>query len=239
MSNIYKNCKKITNTNSRIYKEYLNTVRFRFYILQMVILSITFILLLSSSNGMDIIPIWRQVYDIVALVLLSSILIYYIYSKYKQNDFFIADEPNWQKMQLNSDLTENLTFYEQVSNQLNQNKDAVRKFLKTFKNFFVIFIIGLFEDNIKSFLVTVFQLANISNLARFISLIVLLLLGFLPYSSIFYSIFLVFNRPYNKLKQFLETCIDHGLFVKNYTLLYCTKKILEVNRKNRMGKIES
>ena len=224
---IYKKCKRVTNTKSQAYKNYAQDVKNKFNALKLCLFLAVAIPMVLFTSSNDIVPSSEKPYCALWIfLLLSSIILY----KWKHNSFFIKETPNCKKMAFNSDLTRNMLSYKQVSDQLNKNKSAVRMVFKTFKNFFIIFVIGLFEDDIKTFLVTSFQLISIWRRAVFFYLLILLLaLLLLPLSTVFYNILLLIIFPYSKLKQLINICIDNGLFVKNYTLLYCTKKILEEN----------
>lgn len=224
---VYKKCKRVTNIKSKAYKSYAKDVKDKFDVLKLCLFLVVTIPMVLFTSSNDIIPSSKKIYCVLWIILiLFSIILY----KKKHNSFFTKKKPNCKKMAFNSDLSKNILLYKQVSQQLNKNKSAVRMVFKTFKNFFIIFVIGLFEDDIKTFLVTSFQLINIWRRAIvFYLLLLLLALLLLPLSTVFYNILLLIIFPYSKLKQWINICIDNGLFVKNYTLLYCTKKILEEN----------
>jgi hypothetical protein len=113
--------------------------------------------------------------------------------------------------------------YKNASNQLNKNKEAVRKTFKLSKYIFIVFVVNSLEDDIKDLFIS--HLDNLKLWLIFIWLIFILLFYFLRCSYLIGNIISISMDINTKVSSLVDKCIDHGLFVKNYTLLYSTIKL--------------
>lgn len=89
----------------------------------------------------------------------------------------------------------------------------------------MILVINSLEDNIKNLFIS--HLYNFNLWVAFIWLIVTLLFYFLHWSYLIGNIITILMDITTKANNIIDTYIDHGLFVKNYALLYSTVKIVE------------
>lgn len=126
-------------------------------------------------------------------------------------------------MALISNFDKYPSVYKNASNQLNKNKEAVRKTFKLSKYIFIVFVVNSLEDDIKDLFIS--HLDNLKLWLIFIWLIFILFFYFLRCSYLIGNIISISMDINTKVSSLVDKCIDHGLFVKNYTLLYSTIKL--------------
>ncbi len=128
-------------------------------------------------------------------------------------------------MALNSNFDKYSSVYQNASSQLNKNKEAVRKTFKLSKYIFMVLVINSLEDEIKNIFIS--HLDNLKLWLIFIWLVFILLFYLLGSSYLIGNIISIIISINTKANNIVDKLIDHGLFVKNYALLYSTIKILE------------
>lgn len=128
-------------------------------------------------------------------------------------------------MALNFNFDKYSSVYQNASNQLNKNKEAVRKTFKLSKYIFMVLVINSLEDEIKNIFIS--HLDNLKLWLIFIWLVLILLSYLLGSSYLIGNIISIIIDINTKANNIVDKLIDHGLFVKNYALLYSTIKILE------------
>lgn len=227
-NNVYKQCTKVTNINSSTYKKYkkdlnlkLNTIQFIF--IYIAIFGIPFFI----EFGQTSIPISDQIFDISLIFVIPGLILWH---KHRNKSFFVKD-PSFKEMALSSNFDKYSLVYQNASNQLNKNKEAVRRTFKLSKYIFMVLVINSLEDNIKNLFIS--RLYNFNLWVAFIWMIVTLLFYFLHWSYLIGNIIIILMDIATKANNIIDTCIDHGLFVKNYALLYSTIKIVEEKDANK------
>lgn len=234
MSNIYKNCKKITNTKSKEYKNYKDQTSLSLNAIVCVVVcnlifDVPFILRLMlplNSNA--------RAHIVFYLITLISGTLIFFWRKIKYSSFFYQFS-SWEKLSTHIDVQNHRLLYEQATKQLAKNKTAVKLSFKLFQNVFIIFVVGTVEDNIKQYIWTWFNnLGSISNIIEACVVTSGVIICFLFFCNIIsYPIFIL-NSLITYLKHIIDTCIDHGMFVRNYALLNATIKIIETEYKNKL-----
>ncbi|WP_391484412.1 hypothetical protein [Lactobacillus jensenii] len=223
-NDVYKQCKQVINVNSDTYKNYRKDVNTK---LNEILAAFTWTVVCGFpffiEFGQTTIPISDQVFDITVII---TGLVFFIWYKYSHKSFF-AKEPAFKKMALVCNVDKYHFLYQKATHQLNQNKDAVRKTFKLSKYIFMIFVINSIEDDIKGIFIS--HLSNLKLWSIFIWIILTLLFTLLHFSHIIGKIITIFININAKTNSIIDTCIKHGMFVKNYTLLYSTIKVLEEN----------
>lgn len=237
MSNIYKKCQKITNTKSKEYKKYRDQTNQYF---NEIICAVVFNLMLDVPFIFQLMgpltPKAREYIMFYLAALIGTTFIFF-WRKIKNSNFFYQFS-DWKALSTHINIQNYDLLYEQATKQLTKNKAAVKLSFKLLRNVFIIFVVGIFEDNIKQYICTWFNNlgspAKISEAFVLMLVIIILLLKVCPMISylISYLIFL-FNFLATYLEHIVDTCIDNGMFVKNYALLNATIKILETEYKNK------
>lgn len=162
----------------------------------------------------------------ILIILFIIVPALFLYFRYRHHSLF-AQDPDFKKMALPSDLNTYNLLYSKATDKLEENKKAVRKTFHLLKNIFILIVIGSFEDNIKSFVISALHLTNLIQWLIFMWLFLILSFYFLHLSSLIGYVMVKLIDIENKINFCLDKCIDHGMFVREYVLLFSTIKILE------------
>lgn len=213
---IYKQCTKVTNIHSSTYINYKKDLNSKLN-------TISSIAIWTLVFGFPFVIEWDQnSYQIFFIIIvISGGILWY---KYKNKSFF-AKDPVFKEMALNFNFDKYSSVYQNASNQLNKNKEAVRKTFKLSKYIFMVLVINSLEDEIKNIFIS--NLDNLKLWLIFIWLVLILLSYLLGFSYLIGNIISIIIDINTKANNIVNKLINHGLFVKNYALLYSTIKILE------------
>lgn len=217
-------CKKIIDIHSPAFKTYKRKNQEIHFFIE-IFTSIDLILLILTLFEPDENLITLTIFSLSITVALS------VYLK-RKNKLFFSTFPKEKLHEFLLPATiplPNPRLYKTVFDQLESNKTAVRSTWKALKWFFVIIVIGTFEDKIKNFFQFTFGLQSAYGIGAFICILVMFAAVTLPVSYFIGNIINILIKIKKYLDAIIEKCIDNGMFVRNYALLTATLIVLQEN----------
>lgn len=219
----YYEFNKVTDTRSTVFKVYKRNSQSKISQIQLIILfDVLTILYIVSKFSLQSIE----------MVIFSSVcsILFFMHKKKNQSLFEDISELNYKEMANNLDnINDKQNILKKAKLQLSKNINSVKITLKVIKWIFVVVIIGTFEDDIKS-------IFNINSFQGFLGFGVM----FLEIAIIALSMAAVIGIFANwiglikeKIDLLIESCIQHGMFVRNYELLRATIYILSEDNKHK------
>ena len=173
---------------------------------------------------------WFTAESVDWLFFFGIIPTYWFFKKYQKGKYFQSSPDNYDdiaRKNISYTNEEKNKLLKKANAQLKANKKSVVDTFKVIKWIFAVVIVGTFEDNIKS----LFNLNNFKGdlfTLRFLCEISLILFII---NWLIGPIFDSTRKFKNNIDNFINTCIDNGLFVRNYTLLKATIYILNKTQK--------